>query len=139
MAKRATAKKRSSSRPTTEDGLADKVAMTVGSTLGRLMNRKNALLKQLSEVEGKIASASRRASDQLKAYLPTTVPGLKGTRKGKKPATRRRSSRPAPPAPATHGPDAATAETMRAVKTPSARARQSAAPPRTAARALRRG
>jgi hypothetical protein len=140
MAKRATARKQASPKPTTANGLADKVAITFGSTLGRLMNRKNALLKQLSEVETKIASASRRAGDQLKAYLPASVPGLKGRRKTKNPATKRpRSARPAPPSPATHGRDDATAETMRAVKTPSARARRSTAPPPSAARATRRG
>jgi hypothetical protein len=103
------------------------------------MNRKDALLAQLSDVEAKIASASRRASDQLKTYLPAAVSGRKGTRKAKKPATRPRSSRPAPAPPVTHGRDAATAETMRAARTPSARTHRSTAPARTAPRATGRG
>jgi hypothetical protein len=139
MAKGATARKRLSSRPTADDGLADKIAITVGATLGRLVNRKNVLLAQLSKVEEKIASASRGAGDQLKAYLPTTFPRPKGTRKAKKPATRSRSTRPTPPPLATHGADEATAETMRAVKTPSARAHRSTAPRRSGSRATRRG
>lgn len=139
MAKRPTARKRLSSRPASEDGLADKIAITVGSTLGRLVNRKNVLLAQLSKVEAKISAASRGAGDQLKAYLPTTVPRPKGTRKAKEPATRSRSSRKTPPPPATHGADDATVETMRAAKTPSARARRSTAPRRSASRATGRG
>jgi hypothetical protein len=103
------------------------------------MNRKDALLAQLSDVEEKIASASRRASDQLKAYLPDTVTGRKGARKAKKPAARPRSARPAPAPPVTHGRDAATAETMRKVRTPSARAHRSTSPTRTAPRSTGRG
>jgi len=139
MAKRATARKRSVPAPTTADGLAEKVAVTVGSTLGRLMNQKDALLAQLSEVETKIASASRRARDQLKTYLPAAVPAGRGTRKAKKKATRPRSSGPTSPPDATHGPDAATAKTMRAAKNPDPRARRSTAPARSAPRASRRG
>jgi hypothetical protein len=110
------------------------------------MNRKDALLAQLSDVEAKIASASRqvasagrRAGDQLKTYLPATVTGRKGTRKAKKPAARPRSARPAPAPPVTHGRDAATADTMRVARTPSARAHRSTAPTRTAPRSTGRG
>lgn len=140
MAKRPTAKKSSAPTPTAanENGLADKVAIAVGSTLGRLMNRKNVLLAQLSAVEAKIASASRRASDQLKASLPASMPGFKKTRKAKKATKRPRTSRTTTPRP-THGPDDATVETRRAAKAPGAGARRSTAPVRSTPRVTSRG
>lgn len=142
MAKRPTARKSAAPTPTptpaAENGLADKVAIAVGSTLGRLMNRKDALLAQLSVVEEKIAKASRRASDQLKAHLPASVPGLKRARKAKKKTARPKPSRTTTPS-ATHGPDEATVKTRSAAKVPGTRAPRATAPMRSAPRAPSRG
>src|SRR5262245_40395433 len=44
MAKRPTAKKASVPPQASEEGLADKVAIAVGSTLGKLVKRKNDLM-----------------------------------------------------------------------------------------------
>jgi hypothetical protein len=139
MSKRPSAKMPSVPTPTGEDGLADKVAIAVGSTLGRLVNQKNALLAQLSRVEAKIAKASRRAGDRLKASLPDAVPRLTSARKAKRPATRPRTARKTVAPPATHGPDPATRETVRAAKVRSARPRQSATTRSPVAHGARRG
>src|SRR5262245_16778386 len=71
--------------------IAEQVAVAVGTTLGHLSNRKDALVSQLSSAEATIVDVSRRAGDRIKAYVSSSMPGV-GTTRTAKPAKARRPS-----------------------------------------------
>lgn len=53
--------------------LADQVAEFIGRTMGELLNRKDALAKQMAEVDTQIAEVGKRVSKQFGAYLPAAT------------------------------------------------------------------
>ncbi|MCC7179309.1 MAG: hypothetical protein IT177_13080 [Acidobacteria bacterium] len=53
--------------------LADQVAEFIGKTMGELLNRKDALAKQMAEVDSQISEVGKRVSKQFGAYLPATT------------------------------------------------------------------
>jgi hypothetical protein len=120
------------------EGVAETAAAYVGRTLGELINRKDELQKQLSQVEAQIARASVDMTARLRQYVPKSVSRLLG-KKTRKPAPRkasRRTARPATP----HGRDRESAAAKVAEKRAAATDRtQRAAHPRSAPRAARRG
>ena len=48
-----------------ESTLADQVAEYVGKSLGDLLNRRDALLKEVPAIDGQVAAVSKRVSKQL--------------------------------------------------------------------------
>lgn len=50
--------------------VADQVATFIGRTLGELLNRKDALARQMAEVDGQIAEVKDRVVKQFGDYLP---------------------------------------------------------------------
>ncbi len=67
-------------------------AERVGTSLGDLMNRRDALLRQLSDVEHRIADAGRRVGLSAIARLRPAKPAPKKARTGN-----RKRKRPLPP------------------------------------------
>ena len=52
--------------------VADQVAEFIGRTMGELLNRKDALARQMADVDSQIAEVGKRVTKQFGAYLPTT-------------------------------------------------------------------
>jgi len=50
--------------------VADQVAAFIGRTMGELLNRKDALTKQMTDVDRQIAEVRRRVVRQFGDYLP---------------------------------------------------------------------
>jgi hypothetical protein len=55
---------------TESENIADQIAAYIGRSLGELLNRKDALTQQLSEVDEQIAAVRTRISQQLGEYIP---------------------------------------------------------------------
>jgi hypothetical protein len=53
--------------------IADQVAAFIGRTMGELLNRKDALAKQMAEVDSQIADVRKRVTKQVGSYLPATT------------------------------------------------------------------
>jgi hypothetical protein len=53
--------------------IADQVAEFIGRTMGELLNRKDALAKQMAEVDSQIADVRKRVTKQVGSYLPATT------------------------------------------------------------------
>jgi hypothetical protein len=88
VAKRATKKTAAAGASTSRTAsAADQLAEYIGASLGDLMNRKDALMRQLASVDQQIAAARRRVRDAA-AKLPA-LPAL--------PALPRRTAAPAKP------------------------------------------
>lgn len=51
--------------------VADQVAEFIGKTMGELLNRRDALTKQMAEVERQITDVRSRVVRQFGEYLPT--------------------------------------------------------------------
>jgi len=51
--------------------IADQVAEFIGRTMGELLNRKDALSKQMADVDRQIADVRQRVVRQFGEYLPT--------------------------------------------------------------------
>lgn len=54
--------------------VADQIAEYVGRTMGELMNRRDALMKEVSGIDEQVAAVTQRLSSQLGQYLPTELP-----------------------------------------------------------------
>ena len=50
--------------------LADQVAEYVGKSLGDLLNRRDALLKEVSSIDSQVAAVSKRVTRQLGKWVP---------------------------------------------------------------------
>jgi hypothetical protein len=50
--------------------VADQVATFIGRTMGELLNKKDALARQMAEVDGQIAEVKDRVVKQFGDYLP---------------------------------------------------------------------
>ncbi|MBK5296963.1 MAG: hypothetical protein JJE40_07385 [Vicinamibacteria bacterium] len=75
MAKKQTAEKTGAKVPESGAGaVAGQVAESIGTSLAHLMNRKDALVRQLAEVEQQISSARQRVTAKVAERLP--VPAL---------------------------------------------------------------
>ena len=62
--------------------VADQVAAFIGRTMGDLLNRKDALTKQMAEVDQQIADIRQRVVRQFGSYMPARVrPGRPAARK----------------------------------------------------------
>lgn len=97
MAPRRTSKKKAATRAPQRTSLDDAAAF-IGGSLGELMNRKDALAKQLATVERQIAAARDRLTATVGSVVARKKPA--GTRKSAKPAERkgnRKRKRPLPP------------------------------------------
>jgi hypothetical protein len=59
-----------------EDGstLADQVAEYVGKSLGDLLNRRDALLKEVQGIDAQVAAVSKRVTKQLGEWIPYGAP-----------------------------------------------------------------
>jgi GTP1/Obg family GTP-binding protein len=68
--------------------VADQVAQFIGRTLGELLNRKDALGKQMADVDRQIAEVRHRVVRQFGEYLPAAA-----TRKRARKAARRTTGR----------------------------------------------
>ena len=55
-----------------ESTLADQVAEYVGKSLGELLNRRDALLKEVSTIDGQVAAVSKRVAKQFGKWVPYT-------------------------------------------------------------------
>jgi hypothetical protein len=65
---------KSSGRKASDAGtLADQVAQFIGRTMGKLLNRKDALARQMADVDSQIAEVRKRVTKQFGAYLPATT------------------------------------------------------------------
>jgi hypothetical protein len=53
--------------------VADQVAEFIGRTLGELLNRKDALSKQMADVDQQIAEVRHRVVRQFGEYLPSST------------------------------------------------------------------
>lgn len=53
--------------------VADQVAEFIGRTMGELLNRKDALARQMAEVDSQIADVRKRVTKQVGSYLPATT------------------------------------------------------------------
>lgn len=58
---------------TTTGTVADQVAAFIGRTMGELLNRKDALAKQMADVDSQIAEVRKRVTKQFGAYLPAAT------------------------------------------------------------------
>src|SRR5690348_2494851 len=50
--------------------LADQVAEYVGKSLGELLNRRDALLKEVRSIDGQVAAVNRRVAAQFGKWVP---------------------------------------------------------------------
>ena len=57
-----------------ESTLADQVAEFMGKSLGDLMNRRDALLREVASIDGQVAAVSKRVSKQLGKWVPYVAP-----------------------------------------------------------------
>jgi hypothetical protein len=101
VAKRAT---KSAAAGTTAGGtgsVADQVAEYIGTSLADLMNRKDALARQLSAVDRQIAAVRKRVRDAAQQLPALPIPGRKVASAPAKPARaktgNRKKKRPLPP------------------------------------------
>jgi hypothetical protein len=118
-------------------GATETVAVYVGRTLGELLNRKEELQKQLSQLEAQIADATGDVRASVAKYLPKSFPGLRRTTR--RPAATRKAGRATRP-PHVHGRDHETAVAKVVEKAAASSDRtKKAARPRSAPRATRRG
>jgi hypothetical protein len=53
-----------------ESTLADQVAEYVGKSLGELLNRRDALLKEVSAIDSQVATVSKRVAKQFGKWVP---------------------------------------------------------------------
>jgi len=60
--------------------VADQVAEFIGRSMGELLNRKDALTKQMAEVDEQIADIRSRVVRQFGDYLPATTPRARARR-----------------------------------------------------------
>ncbi len=103
MAKRATAKDRDTVVKSPQ-GPVDGVAEYIGTSLADLMNRKDALLRQVAAMDQQIAALRRTVAARVSQHLPA-LPGfggrkIAGARTKKSPAGKARTGkrkRPLPP------------------------------------------
>jgi hypothetical protein len=72
--------------------VADQVAAFIGRSMGELLNRKDALSKQLAEVDQQIADVRQRVVRQFGSYLPAQAPAAR-TRKARKARSKSSSDR----------------------------------------------
>lgn len=61
-------------KPEAESTLADQVAEFMGKSLGDLMNRRDALLKEVQGIDAQVAAVSKRVSKQLGKWVPYGAP-----------------------------------------------------------------
>lgn len=61
-------------RAEAESTLADQVAEFVGKSLGDLLNRRDALLKEVGTIDGQVAAVSKRVTKQLGKWVPYGAP-----------------------------------------------------------------
>jgi hypothetical protein len=71
--------KSSGKRRATSGTVADQVAEFIGRTMGELLNRKDALTRQMADVDQQIADVRQRVVRQFGEYLPTSA-GRRGVR-----------------------------------------------------------
>ena len=71
--------------------VADQVAAFIGRTMGELLNRKDALTKQMVDVDRQIADVRKRVVRQFGDYLPGRADPAAGGRR--RPAAPRLSAR----------------------------------------------
>jgi hypothetical protein len=57
-----------------ESTLADQVAEFMGKSLGDLLNRRDALLKEVQAIDGQVAAVSKRVTKQLGKWVPYGAP-----------------------------------------------------------------
>jgi hypothetical protein len=100
VAKRAT---KSAAAGTTAGGtgsVADQVAEYIGTSLADLMNRKDALARQLSAVDRQIAAVRKRVRDAAQQLPALPIPGRKASTPAKPAKAKtgnRKKKRPLPP------------------------------------------
>lgn len=75
--------------------VADQVAEFIGRTMGELLNKKDALSKQLTEVEDQIADVRKRVVRQFGDYLPAQKRPARGRKAAGKRASGSRQVSPA--------------------------------------------
>jgi len=76
-----------------ESTLADQVAEYVGKSLGELLNRRDALLKEVSTIDGQVAAVSKRVAKQFGKWVPythTDAPVERAAKAGKAGSKRQR-------------------------------------------------
>lgn len=73
--------------------VADQVAAFIGRTMGELLNRKDALSKQMAEVDRQIAEVRQRVARQFGDYLPGQKSRAGRARRPNAAATRSASAR----------------------------------------------
>jgi hypothetical protein len=54
----------------TEGTLADQVAQYVGKSLGDLLNRRDALLKEVASIDSQVAAVSKKVAKQFGRWVP---------------------------------------------------------------------
>lgn len=101
MAKRAT-KSAAATVPAARAGnVADQVAEYIGTSLADLMNRKDALARQLATVDQQIAAVRKRVKDAAQKLPALPIPGRRAASAPAKPAKakagNRKKKRPLPP------------------------------------------
>ena len=57
-----------------ESTLADQVAEFMGKSLGDLMNRRDALLREVQSIDSQVSAVSKRVSKQLGTWIPYGAP-----------------------------------------------------------------
>lgn len=57
-----------------EATLADQVAEFMGKSLGDLMNRRDALLREVASIDSQVAAVSKRVTKQLGKWIPYSAP-----------------------------------------------------------------
>ena len=57
-----------------ETTLADQVAEYVGKSLGDLLNRRDALLREVQNIDSQVAAVSKRVSKQFGKWVPYGAP-----------------------------------------------------------------
>jgi hypothetical protein len=61
-------------KPEAESTLADQVAEYVGKSLGDLLNRRDALLKEVQSIDTEVSAVSKRVAKQLGKWVPYGAP-----------------------------------------------------------------
>jgi hypothetical protein len=75
-----------------EGTLADQVAEYVGKSLGDLLNRRDALLKEVASIDSQVAAVSKKVAKQFGKWVPysSDVPDTKAAKAGKAGSRRQR-------------------------------------------------
>ena len=100
MAKKATKSTAAAVSAARAGNVADQVAEYIGTSLGDLMNRKDALARQLAAVDQQIAAVRKRVKDAAQKLPALPIPGRKAgapAKSAKAKTGNRKKKRPLPP------------------------------------------